>query len=221
MITWLKKLYYQLEVKLLIIFRPAELFDRINQLKWYKSALHQWVDDQNFAAKSKVLEVGCATGVLTAYIAKAGLIPTGVDSSSKMIEFAKIKNDGIDFSVADALDLPFEADHFDGVIAASLVNIVSDKSRAINELSRTCKKGGIVTILVPSVKFSDKNLHSLQASIENSGFSIAALEAWHNHAPKMEAGEISKLFKQAGLTELTTKHYLQGMVISASAIKHS
>lgn len=219
MIFWLKKYYFQLQIKLLIIFKPTVLFDKINQLNWYKNMLRQWVDDQNFTAKSKVLEVGSATGALTAYIAKSGCLPTGIDSSSKMIELAKINNNDIDFLVANVLDLPFETGFFDVVIAASLINIVPDKSKAIYELTRTCKKGGMITILVPSAKFNDENLGSLQASVGDSGFSAAAMRAWHKRAPKMKASDISDLFKQAGMIKITTKNYLQGMVISVSAIK--
>lgn len=219
MILWLNKYYFQLYIKLLIHFRPAVLFDRINQLNWYRNTLRLWVDDQSIFAKSNVLEVGCAAGALTAYIATSGCIPTGVDSSIKMIELAKIKNNKIDFLVANVLDLPFENNFFDVVIAASLINIVPNKSKAIDELSRTCKKGGTITILVPSADFKDKNLLSLQASLRNSGFSVAALEAWHKLAPKMETSDISYLFKQARLTRITTKNYLQGMVIAVSAIK--
>ena len=219
MIFWLKKQYFQLQIKYLLSFKSTLLFDKINQLNWYKNTLRQWVDDQGLTAKDKALEVGCASGALTAYIAKSGCTPTGVDFSSKMIERAKIKNDGIHFLVADALDLPFETGVYDDVIAASLINIVKNKSKAINELSRVCKKGGTMTVLVPLAEFNDDNLHSLQASLGNSGFSFAAMNAWHKLPPKMKASDISALFKQAGLTEITTKNYLQGMVISVSAKK--
>lgn len=46
---------------------------------------------------------------------------------------------------------------------------------------------------------------------------MAAMQTWHKHAPKMKVGEILSLFEQVGLTEITTKAYLQGMVISVSA----
>jgi len=219
MINWLSKVYAQLQIKLLIIFRPTVLFDKINQLNWYKNTLHQWVDDQNFPANSKVLEVGCATGALTAYLAKTGCVPTGVDLSSDMIELAKHKNTDIEYLEADVMDLPFDANSFDVVLATSLINIVDKKTKAINELSRTCKKGGVITILVPSDSFGDKDLPPLQLSVGSTGFSAAAMKAWHENPPKMKTSDIECLFKQAGLKEITTRSYLQGMVISASAIK--
>ncbi len=219
MILWLKKQYFQVQIKFLIIFNPTALFDRINHLSWYKNILSQWVDNQDFIANSKILEVGCATGILTSYIAELDHIPTGVDYSNKMIDLAQASHMNINFLVASVLDLPFENASFDAVIAASLINIVSDKNKAIDELFRTCKRGGIVTILVPSTKFNDNDLHSLQASLGNSEFSFSAMGAWHNLAPKMDTSDVLYLFEQAGLSKITTKKYLQGMVISISGTK--
>jgi ubiquinone/menaquinone biosynthesis C-methylase UbiE len=219
MILWIKKHYFKLQIKVLLFLKPAVFFDRLNQLAWYKNTLQHWVDDQHFTTQHKVLEVGCSTGILTAYIAQLCGIVNGVDYSSKMIDLAKINHDNIDFSVADVLDIPFENKAFDYVIAASLLNIISDKNKAISELSRVCKKGGIVSILVPSVHFNDADLCALQTSLNHSGFSAAAMDAWHNLAPKMATDDIFQLFKQAGLTEISSQYYLQGMVIAVSAVK--
>jgi ubiquinone/menaquinone biosynthesis C-methylase UbiE len=219
MFIFLKNTYFQLQIQFLLIFKPSALFNKINQLNWYKNTLCQWVDDQNIKQQAQVLEVGCASGTLTAYIANAKRIPTGVDFSSEMVDLAKKNNKQIEFLVADVFDLPFENNYFDAVIAASLINIVDDKRKAISALYRTCKKGGVISILVPLDSFDDNNLYSLQTSINDSGFSIAAMQAWHKRAPKMSVKALLALFEQAGLTEITTKEYLQGMVISISARK--
>jgi len=52
-----------------------------------------------------------------------------------------------------------------------------------------------------------------------SGFSEAALRAWHKSAPKMEIPSIKQLFQKVGLTTASTTRYLQGMVISITATK--
>lgn len=136
-----------------------------------------------------------------------------------MIQSAKIKNAGIEYLQADVFDLPFESKSFDVVIATSLINIVSDKSKAINELLRVCKIGGRVSILVPSADFNDKDLCQLHQLLHTSGFSYAALSAWHENPPKMETDDIISLFNKSGLIDITTKKYLRGLVVSASAIK--
>lgn len=219
MIVWLKKIYYSLQVKFLITFNHTLLFNKINQLNWYKDMLNSWVDNQCFTPKSTVLEVGCSTGTLTNYMTTLGYKPHGVDYSNKMIKQARTNYSQIDFSVASVLDLPFDNDVYDAVIAASLINIVSDKRAALKELFRTCKTGGVVTILVPAATFHDENLISLHDSLGNTGFSFAAMEAWHNLAPKMETDDITNLFKTVGLINITTKMYLQGMVVSVSGTK--
>jgi trans-aconitate methyltransferase len=60
-----------------------------------------------------ILDLGCGTGQLTYQISKYKSIVTGIDSSKKMIESAKINYPEINFIVKDAIsfnfDTPFDA----------------------------------------------------------------------------------------------------------------
>lgn len=219
MSSYLKKHYFRLRVLLLLLSDSSKFFHKINQLNWYKNLLETWVDDHHLAMNAEVLEAGCATGTLCEYLVNTGYRPTGIDASSKMIEVAKRNSARSKFLVADVLDLPFDAESFDAVIATSLINIVTDKNKAMSELARTCKKGGLVTILVPSADFNDTDLQHLIALHNTTGFSAAVMEAWHKKPPKMKTNEIEDLFKDAGLKAVTTKTYLGGMVVSSSALK--
>lgn len=219
MSSWFKARLFQFLILGLSIFRPNILFERINKLGWYKNALRQWAEDQNLSIGSKVLEVGCATGTLSAAMAHMGYKMTGVDYSHRMIEDAKNKYKGISYLEADVLDLPFKTGEFDAVIAASLINIIDNKEQCIIELTRSCKTNGVVSILVPSDEFGDKDLRLLVGSHQASGFSEAAMKAWHNQAPKLKTSDILFLFKNSGFKGLKIKKYLQGMVISVSGIK--
>jgi len=218
-ISWLKKSAHQIEIVLLMLFRPTRLFERINQLSWYKAALRQWIDDQLIKANSRVLEVGSATGVITAYLSNIGLLPTGVDANKNMIKQANRQYDHINFAVADALDLSYQDESFEAVVSSSLINIIADKQKAVSELFRVCKKGGQVSILVPFDQFSSNDFAALDASLYHLGFSAAALRAWYKNPPKMNDSEIIELLKSAGFTKVTIKPYLQGMIMSASAKK--
>ncbi|MDQ7073738.1 MAG: class I SAM-dependent methyltransferase [Gammaproteobacteria bacterium] len=163
--------------------------------------------------------MGCASGTLTAYLATSGSVATGIDASEKMIQLANAKHPDLDFHVADAVELPFETGTFDAVIAASLLNIVSDQEKVMAELVRSCKKEGSISVLVPSAQFNDNDLRSLQASLGSSGFSAAAMKAWHKLPPKMAEDDIVSLFEQAGLTNITTEYYLHDMVVSVAGMK--
>jgi ubiquinone/menaquinone biosynthesis C-methylase UbiE len=211
--------YYRAQIWLLRTFKPEVLFDRINRLDWYRNTLRRWIDAHRFVPDTEILEVGCASGALTAYIASQGCIPTGVDYSGSMVELARTTNADISFAVADVRELPFGDEDFDAVVAASLINIVPEKEKAVSELARTCRKGGVVSILVPSDQFGDVDLAALQASAGQDGFSSAAMEAWHRLAPKMKTDDVVSLFEGAGLADLKTKRYLSGMVIAVSATK--
>ncbi len=219
MILFIKKTYFNLQVRLLVKFKPTLLFDKINQLDWYKEMLQQWVDDQKLSRTDLVLEAGCASGALTAYISESGSLVTGVDASSKMIDSAKLKHEGINFQVADVLNLGFKNNSFDVVFAASLLNIIPDKKNMVSELARVCKQGGKVCVLIPSSDFKNSQLKTLKQNLQISGFSAAALEAWHKLPPKMGTANIISLFSGAGLTDATEKHHLEGMIVSITGTK--
>jgi SAM-dependent methyltransferase len=99
----------------------------------------------------EVLDVGCGIGVGPAYIARTHACHVvAVDQSPHMIEWARrrVREEGVadrvELRVADVLDLPFDDDRFDVVIAESVLAFVGDKSRALQELVRVTRPGGHV-----------------------------------------------------------------------------
>jgi arsenite methyltransferase len=107
----------------------------------------------NIETAREVLNVGCGIGISSAYIArKHGCHVVGVDISEKMIEWSRKRAyeervaDRVEFRVANVLELPFEADRFDAVIAESVIGFVDDKARAIRECRRVTRPGGYVAL---------------------------------------------------------------------------
>jgi ubiquinone/menaquinone biosynthesis C-methylase UbiE len=99
----------------------------------------------------EVLNVGCGIGVSSTYIAKKyNCHVVGVDISEKMVEWSRKRaraervGPRVEFRVADILELPFETDRFDAVIAESVVAFVEDKAQAICECARVTRPGGYV-----------------------------------------------------------------------------
>jgi ubiquinone/menaquinone biosynthesis C-methylase UbiE len=100
---------------------------------------------------SEVLDVGCGIGAGAAYIARTqGCHVVAVHLSPRMIEWARrrTREEGVanrvDLQVADVLDLPFETDRFDAIVAESVLAFVGDKDRALQELVRVTRPGGYV-----------------------------------------------------------------------------
>ena len=105
----------------------------------------------HIGAGKYVLDVGCGAGVTPCFIAKRyGCSVVGVDISEQMIERSKERaqrekvGDRVEFRVADAQDLPFDANLFDAVITESVTAFPEDKQRAVNEYVRVTKPGGYV-----------------------------------------------------------------------------
>lgn len=98
----------------------------------------------------------CATGTGDLAIEFAKVIGSegkavGTDFCKEMLDFApeKAKAAGVvvDFSLADATQLPFEDNQFDIVSIAYGIRNVSNPKTAISELRRVCKPSGKVMIL--------------------------------------------------------------------------
>jgi SAM-dependent methyltransferase len=103
-----------------------------------------------------VLDCGCGPGTITLGIARAvhpGPV-TGVDFGASQIEraiaHATAQTVGnVTFRVADCYDLPFERNAFDRIFSNALLEHLSDPVRALQELYRTLKPGGIIGVSAP------------------------------------------------------------------------
>jgi len=211
--------YYHLQIKALLFFKPTILFDKINHLPWYKDTLNTWVNDLQLAVNTKILEAGCSTGLLTNNLFQQGFSVVGADKSTNMITKAQNNFPSLNFREENIFGLSFVDNHFDAVIAASLLNIVPNKEKAMQEMARVCKSGGKVSIFTPIQGFTPQHLEQLILDLKVTKFSKAALQAWYRLPPKMDAQTISDLFEQAGLSKPAQVNYLSGMVAGFTATK--
>ncbi len=198
---------------------PQRLFHRLSALEWYREALQQWAEPQLRVAGEHLLEVGCATGYLTHHAYARGLKPCGVDLSTRMIKTARTCYPGLDFRVADAGALPFDAEYFDRLMSASLINIVPQPQEVLAEMWRVCRPGGTVSLLFPRFGYSDDDLRETVRARGLSGFSEAAITAWHRMAPKLDVDELAESVRRVGFVQLGQERFLDGMLVSVSGRK--
>ena len=98
-----------------------------------------------------VLDVGCGTGNLTAVLLSL-LSPMGkvaaVDLSPRMIARARLKNPDprAEFHLTGAGSLPFPDETFNRVICYSVWPHVTEPQKAIGEIRRVLKPGGVLHI---------------------------------------------------------------------------
>lgn len=109
-----------------------------------------------FPSGSQLLEVGCANGVFTRELARRGFEMIGLDLSPACIETATqlAKESGLDntrFIVGDAENLSqLEDNTFDGVISFSALRYVARADKAIREIYRVLKPGGLAVVDFPN-----------------------------------------------------------------------
>ncbi len=113
-----------------------------------------WTDRVREWAGSGVidaLDVGCGTGFFALQLAGLGHRATGVDVAEEMLSRAKEKAAAagldIDFSAADAEDLPFPADSFDLVIERHVIWTLPEPARALAEWARVLRPGGHLVLV--------------------------------------------------------------------------
>lgn len=110
---------------------------------------HRWVFEQlDLAADARVLEVGCGPAELwrqNLVRIPEGWVITLSDLSGGMLDAAREWfGDRADYVVADVQDLPFENGSFDAAIANHMLYHVSDRPRALAELARVLRPGGVL-----------------------------------------------------------------------------
>ena len=101
---------------------------------------------QALSPSMEVLELATGTGLIACNIAASAKHITATDYSPKMIATAMKKKvpANVDFSVEDATALSFEDNSFDAVIISNALHIMPEPERALSEIRRVIKPGGLL-----------------------------------------------------------------------------
>src|SRR5215831_4802733 len=98
--------------------------------------------------QGEVLDVGCGTGALSFAIAKSERVSkiVGLDLSEAFLGFARSKTDDrrISFELGDAQNLPFSNASFDQCLALLVMRFIPDALKAVREMRRVTRPGGMV-----------------------------------------------------------------------------
>ena len=97
----------------------------------------------------EVLECACGTGLLSGVIARKCQSLTATDFSANMLrrarkKYARLGN--VTFAQADILNLRYPDSRFDAVVAANVIHLLDEPTRALRELNRVCRPGGRIII---------------------------------------------------------------------------
>lgn len=120
--------------------------------------LNEFLQYLTLAKRTKVLEIGCGTGVFTNLFYKNGITPIAIDISYDLLRKAKNKNHNIFFIQADAENLPFKENTFDCVLGVSVLHHLNTNS-AFKAIRAVLTDGG-------SIIFSEPNMANPQIFLQ-------------------------------------------------------
>lgn len=99
---------------------------------------------------ARILDAGCGAGRMISYMRSVSVDceVVGSDLSPAMVAIARLKQPGSELAVADNAALPFESEHFDGLLA--WYSIIHTPSEALDtvfaEFARVLRPGGVLLL---------------------------------------------------------------------------
>jgi len=156
-----------------------------------------------FPQGSRLLEVGCANGVYTFALARLGFQMTGLDLSPECVHTAtqqaeRVGLTHINFTVGDAEALSqFDDNTFDGVISFSTLRYVPNLAKAIRELYRVLRPGGIAVVDFPNKR-----------SPWFTFMKPLLTGQTHIHDHQYTTGQIKRMLQEAGFRKVSLRRIL-------------
>ncbi len=126
--------------------RAAAFYDETRGLP--ETTLNDLVDRITRALHGidEVLEIGVGTGRIAIPLSERGFCISGIDVSEQMLAVLTAKSSAVKARLADATELPFEADSFGAVLAVDVFHLLSEWCRVVDEIVRVLHPGGRIVL---------------------------------------------------------------------------
>ena len=157
-----------------------------------------------------VLECACGTGMFSLPIARRCRSLIATDFAVGMLAQAQKKcrhQPNVIFKKADITSLGYADESFDRIVAANVIHLLDDPRKAMDELWRVCRRGGV--IIIPTYINKSNKGASLAAKVFNM------LGAGFKH--ELDEESYHEFFKQMGYA-VSEYHTADGRMPCCAAI---
>jgi len=174
----------------------------INPILEYEQRQRQKIVLDLLAVKpgEEILDLGCGDGRDMIVFERKGARCTGVDFSEQMIRegVKRLRKAGVSKArlfVGSAQSLPFKDESFDKVSCSEIIEHIPDWEKAIREISRVVKRGGLVVITTPN-KYG---LYGLEKAFLKFVYRVLRRRGEHPYDEWKTPREVSEVLNLNGL----------------------
>jgi 2-polyprenyl-3-methyl-5-hydroxy-6-metoxy-1,4-benzoquinol methylase len=154
---------------------------------------------ERLAPGARVLELGCATGLMTSVIADGTVNVLGIDRSSEYLERASARElPGCSFLSGDLEDLPAMSERFDHILATNVLHELRDPLAFLRACRQRLAPAGHVHLTLQNPR-SIHRLCALELGLIESLTEISERGAQWGTRGLWSAEELQALASQAGL----------------------
>jgi ubiquinone/menaquinone biosynthesis C-methylase UbiE len=151
------------------------------------------------------LDVGCGSGVFTQMVLNhsAASSVVAIDPSAAQVGFARKRVDErqAEFQVAAAEALPFASGSFDIVCSALVLNFVTDPDRALSEMRRVARPGGLIAAYVWDFEPELSPSRPLRTAMRQTGLAVPQMPGSAGSSVRA----LTTLFAAAGLEGVASR----------------
>jgi SAM-dependent methyltransferase len=185
--------------------RDARAYERLMG-RWSRRLAPLFVEHAGIAPGDRLLEVGCGTGSLTFSLARTTPFGelTAVDFADVYVDAARAINRDprVRIEQGDATALGFADARFDRTLSLLMLHLVPGPDRALAEMRRVTRPGGIVAAAVWDAEggfIANRIFWDTAAALDPAAIPLRA-RAMGN--PIVAAGGLRRLFVAAGLEDI-------------------
>ena len=175
--------------------------------RWSKKLAPLFIDFAGLAGGERIVDVGCGAGSLTFALARTADLReiVAIDYSAVFVEEAIRRNSDprVKIRQADACNLPFEDGAFDRSLALLVLHFVPDAGKAVAEMRRVVRKGGVVAAAVWDHLGGMPGMRMMVDTVAALSEGGRQLHSRYCFQPMMQPGEMKRTFVEQGLLEVT------------------
>jgi ubiquinone/menaquinone biosynthesis C-methylase UbiE len=185
------------------MFSDGKAYERMMG-RWSKRVGVQFLDWLDAPKGQNWLEVGCGNGAFTEELIAHGAprAVSAVDPSEGQLAFARTREAAklAQFRLGDAQALPFPDNSFDAAVMALVITFIPDPAKAVAELARVVRPGGIVATYMWDIAGGGLPLAPVGRALKAMGKDYSRISETAARRDTMQA-----LWQNAGLQAVETR----------------